>query len=281
MTIMETRRSRITKSNQVSQLPAVVYAIWGPHGSPGKSIIALNLAYEFATLGKSVLLIDLDNNAPSQGLLVGSELNQPGIAAVARLIRQSRFDLEQLDRLALNIRHKRVSFKLLTGLTATSRWPEVTEETVTQLLNLARTRFDVIILDLASNLEASIIDTSHTTARNAVTRKAIQQSDSTLVILRETKLSLQRYLENHAQVTELQPHHQLILNQSSRSQTFAKALKTLVNEQPLATIPDDQASIELAQAEALPLALVRRKSPARWAIGELANRLLVCPPSAS
>jgi MinD-like ATPase involved in chromosome partitioning or flagellar assembly len=259
--------------------PSLVLSIFGPPGSTGKSSLALNLAYEFAEQGKSVLLVDLDTYSPSLAHQLGVTDPPAALAGCARLIRQGRFDREQLNRLSVHVKHRRAEFRALTGLATSRRWPEINEETVTQLLLLARQEFDLIILDVASHLEPSLTSANHPTERNIVTRTALAQADIALNVLGESSLSLSRHLNHFTELQELQPNQLIVLNRSSVKPAVITALKTLTKQTVFATIPDDQPAFQLAESQHLPLALARRKSPARNAIALLSHKLLECPPS--
>lgn len=277
MTITLTRSKPKTKSATAN----FVIAVHGPPGSTGKSSIALNLAYEFAELGKTALLIDLDTHSPSMAQLMGITEPSVALAGCARLIRQSRFDREHLNRLSVNIKHRRANFRLLAGLSSPRRWGEISQETVTQLLNLARYEFELVILDLASDIEDNLTSNTQPISRNSATRAALKASDFAITIVNRSTLSLSRYLNDFSELQEIQPNRLLLLNRSESNQKIATTLKALTKESIFATIPDDPTSFELAESEHLPLALARRKSPARNAIAAIAHKLLECPPSAS
>ncbi len=277
MTITLTRSKPKTKAATAN----LVIAVHGPPGSTGKSSIALNLAYEFAELGKNTLLIDLDTHSPSIAQLMSITEPSAALAGCARLIRQSRFDREHLNRLSVNIKHRRANFRLLAGLSSPRRWGEISPETVTQLLNLARYEFELVILDLSSDIEDNLTSNTQPISRNSATRAALKASDFAITIVNRSTLSLSRYLNDFAELQEIQPNRLLLLNRSESNQKIATTLKALTKESIFATIPDDPTSFELAESEHLPLALARRKSPARNAIAAIANKLLECPPSAS
>ena len=48
-----------------------VIAVWGPHGAPGRSTVAIQLAVEVTRSGQTCALIDADTVAPSLALLLG------------------------------------------------------------------------------------------------------------------------------------------------------------------------------------------------------------------
>lgn len=271
-------RSR-AKREVATASPSLVITVFGPPGSSGKSSIALNLAYEFAAQGKQVLLVDLDTHSPAMSHLLGISDPTAALAGCARLIRQGRFDREQLARLSVNVKHRRASFRVLTGLATPRRWPEVSAETVTQLLHLARLEFELVVLDVAPYIEPNLTTANHPTERNIATRTALAQADFALNVLGESSLSLSRHLNHFTELQELQPNQRIILNRSNVKPAVVSALRTLTKETVFATIPDDQPAFQLAESEHLPLALARRKSAARNAIALLSHKLLECPPS--
>ncbi|MEY4554005.1 MAG: hypothetical protein RL197_432 [Actinomycetota bacterium] len=271
-------RSRSKRQTALTN-PSIVLTVFGPSGSTGKSSLALNLAYEYAEQGKRVLLADLDTYCPSLAHRMGVAEPPAALAGCARLIRQGRFDREQLDRLSVQVKHRRAEFRALTGLASSRRWPEISEETITQLLLLARHEFDIVILDVASHLEASLTSTNHPTERNIATRTALAQADIVLNVLAETSLSLSRHLNHFTELQELQPNQLLVLNRAIAKPAVTTALRTLTKQTVFATVPDDQPAFQLAESQHLPLALARRKSAARNAIALLSHKLLECPPS--
>jgi len=273
----------LTRSKPKSNLAiaSLVLAIHGPPGSTGKSSIALNLAYEFAALGKSTLLIDLDTHSPAMVQLLGLSQPSAALAGAARLIRQGRFDREQLNRLSVLLKNRSASFRVLAGLTTSRRWGEISHETVSQLLNLARVEFELVILDISSQIEDNLTSSVEPVTRNGVTRAALALSDLAISIINKSTLSMSRYLNDFAELRELQRNRLVILNRSESAQKIATTLKALTKETIFATVPDDPTSFELAESAQLPLALARRKAPARNAIAAIAHKLLECPPLAN
>jgi MinD-like ATPase involved in chromosome partitioning or flagellar assembly len=224
------------------------------------------------------MLLDLDTHAPALNQLLPLGEASAGLAGAARLIRQGRFNTEQLDRLSANIKHGRTNFKLLPGLPISSRWPEVTPDTVRQLVSICSQNFDVVIADVASDLEDSLTKPDTPTNRNAATRAALEISTQVIVCLAGSQLSISRYLNDFAALNELQKTRRLIINRSEPKQQLATAIRSLTKERIDAVIPNDEPALELAESQKLPLALARRKSPARNAIAALAHKLLAWAP---
>lgn len=272
MTLTVERRSKAKSKAQTFE--PQVFAIWGPHGSPGKSTLALNLAYELSQT-KNTILIDLDMVAPAQSLLLS--INEPtaGLTAVARLIRQGRLSSEELQRLSLHIRHKSSRLRFLPGLPNPTRWNEITEDTVAQLLRIAKLDFECIVLDLSSSLEDNLITSQSPTNRNGATRAAIEQASTVVTVIKNSKLSLQNYANQFVELENLNKNRMLVINLAENDKLPA-VIKQLTKETVVQKIPADESSLLLAESQGLPLAITRRKSPARIAILNLTHRLLEC-----
>lgn len=279
MTLTEARPRSKEKSRQKVATEARLVTVWGPLGSTGKSTIALNLAYELALLGQRVILLDLDTHAPSLNQLLPISESSAGLAGAARLIRQGRFTLEELERLSLNIKHGRYHFRFLPGLPNASRWSEITPDTIQHLVQIANQNFDIIIADVASSLEDPLSSPESPTNRNAAARTAIRCSTQTIAVLASSQLSVSRYLNAFSTMDELQKTRTLILNRGEPNHNLTSAIRSLTKERIEACIPADEPAVQLAESQQLPLALARRKSPARNAIAALAHKLLAWPPS--
>ncbi len=278
MTVLQLRSKAKKDRKPKASTEAQLITVWGPHGSTGKSTMALNLAYELAMLGQRVILLDLDTHAPALNQLLPLGETSAGLAGAARLIRQGRFNTEHLERLSANIKHGRNQFRLLPGLPISSRWPEVTPDTIRQLVATCSQNFDLIIADVAPALEDSLTKPDTPTNRNAATRTALEISTQVMVCLAGSQLSISRYLNDFATLNELQKTRRLIINRSEPNQQLAAAIRSLTKERIDAVIPNDEPALELAESQKLPLALARRKSPARNAIAALAHKLLAWAP---
>ena len=104
-----------------------VIAVWGSAGS-GKTTLAVNIAFEMSSMDLRVLIIDADSYRPSIAACLGLTEPGPGITALLRLARTSRLSIEELNRLTEEIQFGKKSLRVLTGLNAPSRWPELDTE---------------------------------------------------------------------------------------------------------------------------------------------------------
>lgn len=274
MTLTAIRPRKVKAQSIGASTDARVITVWGPLGSTGKSTLALNLAYELALLGRRTILLDLDTYSPSLAQLLPIQESTAGLAGAARLIRQGRFSPEELDRLSINIKHSRTQFRFLPGLPNSNRWAEITPETVHQLLAVCGLNFDVVVIDVASNLEDALTLPGSPTARNCVTRTAIKLATTSLSVLGPSQLSVSRYLNAFGALDELQKTRILIVNGDTPNQQLSNAIRSLTKERVEVQVSSDEPALQLAESQRLPLALARRKSAARNAIATLAHKLL-------
>ena len=249
--------------------------VWGPAGSPGKSTFAANMACEMALEGHRVLLVDLDTFSPCLSEMFGLIDHPPGLAAAVRLVGQGRFDLEQINRLAVRFDVGSGHLAILTGLSSSSRWPEIGAEKVEGLINGALQHFDFVILDVASQLESSIRQVGGAVDRNIAARTAISVSSKTVAMLSSEPIGVKRFLEAYDQVSALTSNSLIVANRLRTSALGAKAkqqvddaIRHFFNRSIAAFIPDDSESCDRAVFEMVPLAMMKRSSSARQAIAQ-------------
>ncbi|MFZ4893284.1 AAA family ATPase [Plantibacter sp. Mn2098] len=134
--------------------PGTVLAVWHASGSPGATTIAVNLAAEFASSGRRVVLADADTYAASIAPMLGLLDEAPGFAAACRLAASGALDAGQLERISVIHAAATGAFRVLTGIARSSRWPELTGERVEATLLACRAWADVVIVDTGCCIEA-------------------------------------------------------------------------------------------------------------------------------
>jgi len=131
-----------------------VLTVVSPDTGDGRSVLAANLAVAFAQLGEHTLLIDADLRRPRQHRLFGHG-NGPGLAQVL----SGRSGIEAAERVSY--------FDSLWLLSAGAAPPNPLELlsrlTLPALLNEARKRFRIVLLDTPANSRGS--DARITSAR--------------------------------------------------------------------------------------------------------------------
>jgi len=276
--------------------PVNVFAVWGPAGSPGKSTIATNLASELSLAGERVLLIDLDTLAPSLALGLGLVDTPAGLSACLRLAEQNRLSLDEFNRLTISIALGRNELRFMSGVSSPHRWPEVTEERFEKLLRDISGQVDHVVLDLAqatsfkSNLFHPSTMNPFDFNRDSLLRSVLSKADKVVLVSGSDPIAAQRFLLAREFLSELDSTIDpfVVVNRfrtgalGSRAkdeleQTYLSLAKSRVD----VFIPEDRDNLDKAILNGLPLALLKRSSPARVAIAELAKQLLISSPPRS
>ena len=132
--------------------PGLSIAVWGPTGAPGRTTVATSVASLMAGRGLRVLVIDADTRsgaiAPALGLL--DEV--PGFIASCRLADRDQVTPDDLRRLAHRYEHGGVVADVLTGVTSGRHYPEVTADTVAQVVAMSQTIWEVVVIDTGSDI---------------------------------------------------------------------------------------------------------------------------------
>lgn len=161
-----------------------ITVVWGAHGSPGRTTVAVNMAAELAGAGHRVLLIDADTTASGVVTHLGLLEESAGLAQACRQADLGRLDAARLRRASTvaEIRGSRVH--LLTGLPRASRWPELRSRALREVLQLARNEYPYVIVDVSASVEQDEELTYDTAApqRHAATVCALQEADRLLAL---------------------------------------------------------------------------------------------------
>lgn len=260
--------------------------VWGPHGSPGRTTIAVNLACELALAGSSVLLIDLDADAPSVADCFGLLDEKPGVAAALRLIGQGRLDSSQIDRLATSYEVGEAKLSVLTGLRSSSRWPELAREKVQQLIQVGKQHFDFVVIDIAADLESGVRQIGGAVDRNAAARAALEVADTAVAVFAADSLGVRRFIDAFEGFSDLVTEPILVANRlrssalgASARQQIDDTVMQLCRRQVTAYVPSDPESCDKALAQAVPLAMMKRSSKARQAIAQFARLNFATEPT--
>jgi MinD-like ATPase involved in chromosome partitioning or flagellar assembly len=248
-----------------------VISVWGTSGS-GKSTISLNLAFELASLGHAVLLVDGDSYSPSLSAALGVLKPSGGVLAALRLARQGRLDSEELKRLSEELNFGTRSLRFLAGVVSPLRWAEF--DAAEELLKIARESFDFVVVDLASSLEPGIYGPESATPRNQSTVGVIGASDVVLGIFSADPVGVNRFLWDIRQASfdfwvVANRVRQSALGHNPERQ-LKDAIYSLAKKELTYLLPDDPQSVDLALLKGQPLIASAQKSKLREAIRRLA-----------
>jgi len=173
-----------------SDVAGLTIAVWGPTGAPGRTTVATTLASVMAGRGLSVLVIDADSRsgaiAPALGLL--DEV--PGFIATCRLADRDQLTPHDLHRLAHRYDPGGVSVDVLTGITSGRHYPEVTPDTIAQVLEMATRLWEVVIIDTGSDIALSGRDSQ---MAEAVATTCLRLGDEAIALCQATPVGVARF----------------------------------------------------------------------------------------
>lgn len=274
-----------------SPYPIPVIACWGSAGSPGKSTLATNIASELTLAGHRVLLIDLDTLAPSLALALGLVDTPAGLSACLRLAEQQRLTKDEYERLTVSIALGRHELRFMPGINSAHRWQEVTSERFEKLLMAIATYVDYVVVDLPQAtdfktrvLHPSTLANQDQLSRDSLLRSVLEKATKLVLISGCDAVAAQRFLTTAEYLAEIRRTSQVyvVVNRFRTTTLGARAKdeleQTYLNLAKLRIdcfIPDDSLNIDKAMLNGLPLALLKRSSPARLAISQLTKQLLV------
>jgi MinD-like ATPase involved in chromosome partitioning or flagellar assembly len=231
----------------------------------GKTSIAINVAFELATAGHRVAMLDLDVSAPSLLTALNQDAITAGLSGVHRLVGQGRFFADDLSRFMMVLNFDGVRVSVLPGLgVAAQPFAPVGDLAKTVRTAIDSAEADYVVLDLPSISSAPEVATA-----------ALQLADLSFSICNADPIGVQRqlWLQNQLEHLALPNQPQLVVNRlrdsvlgSNAKRQIADTFERVAKTEVVAFVPDDPAVFDLALREGLPLQLVKKASPARHAI---------------
>lgn len=265
--------------------PHRIVAVWGPHGAPGRSTLAIQLALELSRSASRCALIDADTVAPSLALLLGLGDDAPGIAAACRRAGLGGLDAAELDRISVSMETSAGTVEVLAGLNRPSRWPELSAERLSAALAVCREWAESTVVDVSAAFESyeEVSDDLAGPRRHAATTTALREADVIVAVIAADPLSISRFLRDHAELRGLVgPTARIVVvaNQvrpgplgiDARGQ-IRRALERFAGITEVAFLPFDQRAADAALLHARPMADVTPRSALVAAVRRLAEHI--------
>ncbi|MCU1472694.1 regulator [Amnibacterium sp.] len=182
-----------------------ITAVWGPAGAPGRTTTAIALAAELAATGLRVALVDADTVGAAVAPALGLFDEAPGLAAACRLAAAGALTSGELDRVAQQHRGSNGAFSVLTGIGRPSRWPELSTDRMTKVLEACREWADHTVVDTGFNLETDeeIVSDLFAPRRNAATIAAVRAADTVVAVGAGDPVGLARFVRAYGDLLEL------------------------------------------------------------------------------
>ena len=233
------RSLQAAKKQNTKPEPKII-AVTSPHGSTGKTTVAINIALELASEKYSVLLIDADLEGPSvANYFCLSEL-PAGLVGALRIASQNRFDLTQLERLSIKI--PKTSITVLPGIISDQAL-ELTSESIQAILEVAKANFDFVVVDLGSPKPKQEFD---------LTSEVVRISDQVVLVALADPIGIFRLLRIEKYLLSLTEQPKLVVNRTRNSvisQAKSEIKTTLAGLgaiEAAAFLPDDPVHVDQA-----------------------------------
>jgi Flp pilus assembly CpaE family ATPase len=263
----------------------VLAAVWGPKGGPGRTTVAVNLAFEAAAIGGEVLLVDADTYGGAVAQTLGFLDDAPGLAWAARMAGRGELDVLRLWQ---SVRRAAAGGpRVLPGLPRAELWTEVRPGTWEALLELFRVAFPVTVVDAGFCLEEDeeLLYDQVRLRRNAVTRLAVERADLVVAVARADPVGLHAFIRGYQELRDLgvpASRLRVVVNQlrpgmfggDRPAEQVRAALSRYVGIEPTAVVPYDRPGVDAALLAGQALREARPGCPAQVALARLAAVLL-------
>lgn len=261
--------------------PGGMVVVWGAHGAPGRTTVAVNLAAEIAAAGSPTLLVDADVWGASIASSLGLLEESAGLTAAVRAADQGALEPATLQRLCA-----RVSDRLLVlpGLPRSSRWREVSGAGIDAVWEPCQRLADWVVVEAGTwvpdDERGSGFDAVLGPRRNAVTTSAMAAADALVIVGAAEPVSIQRLVQTlldldgraglpaarHVVVTRVRSD----AAGPRPADSVREALHRFAGIEDVLLVPDDRPAFDKAALAGASLAEATPRSPARAAIGMLA-----------
>jgi MinD-like ATPase involved in chromosome partitioning or flagellar assembly len=228
------------------KIPGLI-SIWGSSGSPGRTSLAINLAFVLAQKKLPTLLIDLDAVSPSLAASLGLVSEVSGISSVIHDAIKLKFNSQSLDSNLFEVQN---NLHVLTGITNSKRWPELRTEGLISVLQYCSQQYANIVCDLSSILpeanDSSLNDIDIFKRFDHIPA-VLQRSSRVIFVSGSTPLALIRASESLETLHEIIREEPLIvlnrINQLNLGNKYVGIVEDIfgrwVNPTEIVKIPED------------------------------------------
>jgi Flp pilus assembly CpaE family ATPase len=256
----------------VSESPGGLLAVWGPHGAPGRSVLAASVASAWAQSGQRVTLVDADPRGGAQAQMYAVLDEASGLVAACRSANHG--DLATPSGHAVTVEP---GLRLLTGVTRAEMWDQVREAPFQIVLRTITQASDAVVVDLGPGLDPQ-------------TRHVLDAADRVLVVGRADPVGLARLvraLHDLASVRSVALAPPVVAINLLRStavwseRDVCDAVERLAGVRPDVFVPADFKTLDTAALRGKVPAQVAPGSPFVAAVATLLDRVSLIGVTAS
>ena len=239
-------------------------AVWGPHGAPGRSVLAASVASAWAQSGQRVTLVDADPRGGAQAQMFAVLDEASGLVAACRSANHG--DLAALGEHTVAVEP---GLDLLTGVTRAEMWDQVREAPFQIVLRTVTQNSDATVVDLGPGLDAQ-------------TRHVLDSADQVLVVGRADPVGLARLVRALHDLPSVRTGALgppvIAINHLRSTAVWSErdvrdAVERLAGVRPDVFVPADFKALDTAALRGKVPAQVASGSPFVAAVGALLERL--------
>jgi MinD-like ATPase involved in chromosome partitioning or flagellar assembly len=253
--------------------------VWGAHGAPGATSVAIALSDELARMGQQSLLVDADTMGGSTAMALGVLDEASGLAVACRHADAGTLDAFTFAQAARSLGE---GWRILTGITRAERWVELRPAALSRLWQVCRDLPGIAIADIGSGLEPPESGWGGGSGdRFAAAHTAIEHADAIIAVGSADPVGMDRLisgLEVLRQRTDVPPV--VVVNRLRRSvlgRDAAGQIREALARHAQITDPilidDDPSAFDAALKEGRTLAEVAARSKVRGQLRDLAHRV--------
>lgn len=246
-----------------------VTSAWGSHG---RTTVAVNLAAELAGRGLGPLLVDADLWGGSIKQYLGLDPDGAGLAAAVRAVERGTLDLQGLTRLT----EPAYGIHVLGGLNKSDRWREVSGAGLSSLWEVVQEWPGPVVIDAPVRLAAGDEDSQFGPDPNSMWEAVTEAATTICMVASADTVGIHRFVNVYLDGT-VKVDNTVInrLRPSAGGPRAQESVLELLNRFTGITdpilVPDD-AAVDRAILEGVPLRVLASKSPARLALQTLAEQ---------
>lgn len=278
---------RSTPARTPRPAAGLLAAVWGPPGAPGRTTVAMALAEVLAQRGHQVALVDADTYAPSIAAGLGLVEPTSGLLTACRLAEAGTLTAAGLTALTMPVAAPTVrargrgarppgAWRVLGGIDRVGRWPELRAAAVDRLWAVARSAFDVTVVDVGFCLEVDDAPGAWGRQRNAAALSAVQHGDRVIAVAEGSAQGALRFLAGWPDLGEEtgRPATSVVCNRADRRVgQWRSAVHESLGRIPVHEVPDEPRAVQAAWDRGLTLGEVSRGSRILRALDDLAVEL--------
>ena len=238
--------------------------VWGPHGAPGRSVIAASIAAALSKTGQLVTLVDADSRGGTLAQLFAVLDDVSGLVAACRSANGG--DLRAIEDHAITVDP---GLRLVTGVARAEMWAQV-----------RLGPFEVVVRHISEGGDAVVIDVGPGLDQH--TRHLLTVADRVIVVGKSEPVGLARLVRSLHDLQSLgsaiSAKALIVVNQMRSASMWTErdvtdAVNRLAGVRPEVFIPADFMTLDTAALRGKVPSQVVSSSPFVSGIGEIVDRL--------